>query len=118
MEPKSKVNLIAFASTVALTVLMSLGASAQEQWALGTSSAGSGLYRWGATIANVINTAKAAEGSFAATASFNENLLLVADGTLPLAFSEASATATAYRGLPPFNRATSGLKNLRWVAMR
>lgn len=92
-------------------------AQAQDQWALGTSSVGSGPYRWGAAISEIVNMHQSgivlhAQG----TAGFNENLFLVNDGTVQLALSDATSAASAYKGLAPFDKVEGGLKNLRWVA--
>jgi TRAP transporter TAXI family solute receptor len=117
MKPCFGIGRFITASILAIGMLASASASAQEQWSLGTSSTGSGPYRWGATIAEVVNAAqKKLEIHPQATAGFNENLLLISDGSLSLALSEASTVAAAYQGLPPFGQTGKGLKNLRWVA--
>lgn len=99
-----------------LLVTMAGTAMAEDQWALGTSSVGSGPYRWGAAVAEVVNPhLENIKISPQGTGGFNENILLLSGGEIPLAFGEASTAAAAYKGLPPFDPIEGGVKNLRWV---
>jgi len=75
-----------FVVAVCFLGLLSGTALAAEKWGLGTSSAGSGPYRWGAWISKMINKHQSAVSlSSQATAGFNENIELVNSGQVPIA---------------------------------
>lgn len=74
-------------------------ALAQEKWALGTSGAGSGPYAWGGTISRVLNKAQnSVRFSSQSTGGFNENVLLVMDGKIPVGQQGGSGLMDAYDG--------------------
>ncbi|NOX39105.1 MAG: TAXI family TRAP transporter solute-binding subunit [Alphaproteobacteria bacterium] len=118
---KSVRTLVGIGGVVALSALaVVVGPPAARaepvQLALGTSSTGSGPYRWGVALANVINKGQSdLRISAQSTAGFRENALLVADGTVALALNDSSVLAAAYQGLGPFSVDAAKYKKLRWV---
>lgn len=121
LNGRSIKSLIGVGGAIALTmfgaVTIPTALSAQStQLALGTSSTGSGPYRWGVSLANVINDAQSDFSiSAQSTAGFRENALLVAEGDIALALNDSSVLAAAYRGLGPFSVDAAKYKELRWV---
>ena len=86
---------------------------AAEKWALGCSGAGSGPYVWGSTIARVINTNQdVIRISPQATAGYNENVILVANGKIPVAQQTGSGFVKAYTGKKPFKKPYKRLRLL------
>lgn len=76
---------------------------AAEKWALGSSGAGSGPYVWGGKIAKHINSHQGdVRISSQATAGFNENVELVANGQIQIGLQDASVLTKAYDGTGPF----------------
>lgn len=76
---------------------------AAENWALGSSGAGSGPYVWGGKIAKHINSHQSdLRISSQATAGFNENVELVSNGQIQIGLQDASVLAKAYDGTGPF----------------
>jgi uncharacterized protein len=76
---------------------------AAENWALGSSGAGSGPYVWGGKIAKHINGHQSdLRISSQATAGFNENVELVADGQIKIGLQDASVLTKAFEGTGPF----------------
>jgi TRAP transporter TAXI family solute receptor len=76
---------------------------AAENWALGSSGAGSGPYVWGGKIAKHINSHQGdLRISSQATAGFNENVELVASGQIQIGLQDASVLTKAYDGTGPF----------------
>lgn len=76
---------------------------AAENWALGSSGAGSGPYVWGGKIAKHINSNQSdIRISSQATAGFNENVELVANGQIKIGLQDASVLTKAYNGTGPF----------------
>jgi TRAP transporter TAXI family solute receptor len=74
-----------------------------ENWALGSSGAGSGPYMWGGKVAKHINTCqKDISISSQATAGFNENVELVSGGQIQLGLQDATVLTDAYDGTGPF----------------
>lgn len=74
-----------------------------ENWALGSSGAGSGPYMWGGKITKHINTyQKDIAISSQATAGFNENVELVSGGQIQLGLQDATVLTDAYSGEGPF----------------
>jgi hypothetical protein len=67
------------------------------KWAIGTSSSGSGPYKWGVGLANVVNKhQKVVQLSAQATAGYNENSVLVAEKDIVLGLQTANDIYTAY----------------------
>ena len=78
-------------------------AHSAENWALGSSGAGSGPYMWGGKVAKHINTyQKDIRISSQATAGFNENVELVSGGQIQLGLQDATVLTDAYEGKGPF----------------
>jgi len=76
---------------------------AAENWALGSSGAGSGPYVWGGKIAKHINSNQGdLRISSQATAGFNENVELVVNGEIQIGLQDASVLTKAYNGTGPF----------------
>lgn len=74
-----------------------------ENWALGSSGAGSGPYMWGGKIAKHINDYQnEIRISSQATAGFNENVELVSNGQIQLGLQDATILTDAYEGKGPF----------------
>jgi len=70
-----------------------------ENWALGSSGAGSGPYVWGGTISKLINKHQSAiRLSSQATAGFNENVALVSSGDIQIGENDLSGLTSAYKG--------------------
>ncbi|MBW1711699.1 MAG: TAXI family TRAP transporter solute-binding subunit [Deltaproteobacteria bacterium] len=92
-----------FVVAVCFLGLLSGTALAAEKWGLGTSSAGSGPYRWGAWISKMINKHQSAVSlSSQATAGFNENIELVNSGQVPIAEGDMVCLLDAYKGVNAF----------------
>ncbi|WP_340110294.1 TAXI family TRAP transporter solute-binding subunit [Pikeienuella sp. HZG-20] len=87
---------------VALTAGLALaagGAAAQENWALGTSSSGSGPYVDGTIIAKTMNEGQdVVDVSAQTTGGYNENIALVANGQMEMGMGVASDLHDAYFG--------------------
>jgi TRAP transporter TAXI family solute receptor len=74
-----------------------------ENWALGSSGAGSGPYVWGGKIAKHINTNQdAVRISSQATAGMNENAELVSSGQIEIGMQDSARMADVYEGKGPF----------------
>ena len=93
-----------FTLLVFMTVILSTTClHAAENWALGSSGAGSGPYVWGGKIAKHINSNQQdLRISSQATAGFNENVELVVDGQIQIGLQDASVLTKAYEGTGPF----------------
>jgi TRAP transporter TAXI family solute receptor len=93
-----------FTLMVCLGVILSATClHAAENWALGSSGAGSGPYVWGGKIAKHINSHQDdLRISSQATAGFNENVELVASGQIQIGLQDASVLTKAYNGTGPF----------------
>lgn len=89
---------------VCMGVIIGAGCSyAAQNWALGSSGAGSGPYVWGGKIAKHINGHQSdLRISSQATAGFNENVELVASGQIQIGLQDASILTKAYNGTGPF----------------
>jgi len=74
-----------------------------ENWALGSSGAGSGPYVWGGKIAKHINSNQdAIRISSQATAGMNENVELVSGGQIHIGMQDSARMADIYEGRGPF----------------
>lgn len=102
--------IVCFAVALFMGCMCATSALAQEKWALGSSGAGSGPYAWGGTISRVLNKAQnSVRFSSQSTAGYNENVLLVADGNIPVGQQAGSGLLDAYDG----NNAFKGKPNKR-----
>jgi TRAP transporter TAXI family solute receptor len=74
-----------------------------ENWALGSSGAGSGPYVWGGKIAKHINSNQnAVRISSQATAGMNENVELVSGGQIHIGMQDSARMEDVYQGKGPF----------------
>jgi TRAP transporter TAXI family solute receptor len=88
---------------VCLFVLSSWTVFAQDKWAMGTSSAGSGPYAWGGSITKVLNKhLSSVRLSPQVTAGFNENVELTSTGKIEIAQQAAAGLLDAYMGKGAF----------------
>ncbi len=96
-------RVVFLVSVLCLIGLLASSAPAAEKWAMGTASAGSGPYRWGAWIAKMINKNQDAVSiSSQATAGFNENIELVSGGQIPIAEGDMIGLHDAFNGVGSF----------------
>jgi uncharacterized protein len=97
-----KIGLMVIVFCIALA-LQSGSAQCVENWALGSSGAGSGPYMWGGKIAKHINDHQSEiRISSQATAGFNENVELVSGGQTHIGLQDATVLLDAYQGEGPF----------------
>lgn len=95
-------------------------ATAQEKWAFGSSSSGSGPYVSATIVANHINAAQdVIELSAQTTGGYNENLALVASGRIAVAMGSATTIDDAYLGRNKYEGVAGAelFKNLRIVCI-
>jgi len=89
-----------------LCLSLTLAAStvyAAKKWALGCSGAGSGPYVWGSAIAKLINKhSDNIQVSPQASAGYNENVALVAEGSMEVGQQSGVGLIAAYKGTEPF----------------
>ena len=113
---KRKAHVAAGLVLAALLAVTHRGPAAeagQANWALGTSSSGSGPYQWGSAIANVVNRHQSVVRIFPqVTAGYNENLALVAAGRAQLGMTTASDYYAAFNTIDRF-AGRNEFKNLR-----
>jgi TRAP transporter TAXI family solute receptor len=91
-----KVRNLICALLVSLLV-PSVALAAAVNWAVGTSSSGSGPYKWGVGLASVVNKHQnVVKISAQATAGYNENSVLVAEKDIVLGLQTPNDVYTAY----------------------
>jgi TRAP transporter TAXI family solute receptor len=97
-----KVRYLIFALLVSFLV-PSVALAAAVNWAVGTSSSGSGPYKWGVGLASVVNKHQnVVKISAQATAGYNENSVLVAEKDIVLGMQTGNDIYTAYHQIGKF----------------
>jgi hypothetical protein len=92
-----KIFLVNILVCVIAILITSVAIAQPIHWAIATSSSGSSPYTLGVSLANLINKHQnVVELSAQVTAGFNENLILVAEGDVPIGMTTAYAIYRAY----------------------
>lgn len=108
-----KKKVVILITGLLLVMFCAGSAFAAEKWAFGCSGAGSGPYVWGGTIAKIINAHQdVIRISPQATAGYNENVVLVAAGDIPIAQHTGSGYVDAYTGKKAFKKPHKRLRLL------